>query len=52
MAWWEFHPRADAEWPGARECHSMCVWGDKLVLFGGNNQTARMNDVHLLDTGE
>jgi hypothetical protein len=36
---------------GPRECHTMNVWDDKLVLFGGNDQTSRMNDIHILDTG-
>ncbi len=51
MAWWEFHPRG-GDWPSARECHTMHVLDDQVVLFGGNDQTSRMNDIHVLDPSE
>ena len=35
---------------GPRECHTMDVFDDKLVLFGGNDQQSRMNELHVLDT--
>ena len=48
MAWFEF---TDAATPSKRECHSMSVVDTRLVCFGGNNDTTRMNDIHILDTG-
>lgn len=30
----------------------MSVCDERLVLFGGNDNNARMNDIHVLDTSE
>ena len=36
--------------PSKRECHTICVSGDRLVLFGGNDDAGRFREVHILDT--
>ena len=35
--------------PTQRECHSINVVGNTLVLFGGNDSASRMDQVHVLD---
>jgi hypothetical protein len=49
MSWSQFVSTQE-EAPCARECHSVCAWNSKLVLFGGNDSTNRFNDVCVLDT--
>lgn len=50
MSWYKFEQKGDADAPTARECHSLAVFGQQLINFGGNDQSNRMNDVHILDT--
>ena len=50
MAWYEFHTSKDVVTPQARECHTMNVLDERLILFAGNDNATRMNDVHSLDT--
>lgn len=52
MAWLSFNPPPGVAFPSARECHSLCAWNDKLVLFGGNDNALRFNDVWIMDCGE
>jgi hypothetical protein len=52
MAWYQISVGADANAPSARECHSINVVGDELVLFGGNDNSSRMHDVFILNTSE
>jgi hypothetical protein len=50
--WYQFSATNDPNAPSARECHSINVVDDKLVLFGGNDNSSRMHDIFMLDTGE
>lgn len=50
MAWLKLEMRGDPAAPSKRECHTICVSGDRLILFGGNDDTGRFREVHILDT--
>ena len=50
MAWYNFYMNNDPNAPLARECHSIHTYGTNLLLFGGNNDRLRMDDVHILNT--
>jgi hypothetical protein len=54
MSWYQFEPVDDAEAPGSRECHSLDarVSTGMLYLFGGNDQSQRMNAVLGLNCGQ
>ena len=49
MAFFQFNDR-DANAPTRRECHTICMSGELLVLFGGNDDVGRFRAVHILDT--
>jgi hypothetical protein len=38
--------------PGPRECHVMLPWGEKLVVFAGNDNSSRFHDMYSFDGGE
>ena len=37
--------------PTARAAHAMCAVDKYLVIFGGKDAKARLNDLHIFDTG-
>ena len=49
MSWLTLGGRVDPNAPSRRECHSVCVAGDSLLLFGGNDDAGRFREVHVLD---
>ena len=49
MAFFQFSDR-DVNAPTRRECHTICMSGELLVLFGGNDDAGRFRAVHILDT--
>jgi hypothetical protein len=51
MSWYQFDNSKDPNAPSARECHSIDTIGHELVVFGGNDESNRMNYIHVLDTG-
>jgi len=52
MAWLSFTPHSPyvPQAPSRRECHTVCVVGEKLYLYGGNDDAGRHSAVHILDT--
>ena len=52
MAWMQISFAGDPCAPGARECHTMCAVGKSVLVFGGNDEHNRFNDINMLDTGE
>jgi hypothetical protein len=50
MAFYQFSLQKDGKAPTRRECHTICVSGDSLLLFGGNDDAGRFQEVHILDT--
>jgi len=38
--------------PTPRAAHSMCSYGQYLVIFGGRDAESRTNDLHIYDTGK
>jgi len=37
--------------PTPRAAHTMCSFGQYLVIFGGRDTESRTNDLHIYDTG-
>jgi len=37
--------------PTPRAAHTMCSFGQYLVIFGGRDMESRTNDLHIYDTG-
>lgn len=52
MAWYQFNISNDINAPSSRECHSINVRNESLILFGGNDNSSRMHDVYLMDTSK
>lgn len=52
MAWMQMSFAGDNACPSGRECHTMAAVGTQVVVFGGNDENNRFNDVNILDTGE
>ena len=51
MAFFQFNDSdSSGAAPTRRECHTMCVAGELLLLFGGNDEGGRFRAVHILDT--
>ena len=38
--------------PTPRAAHTMCSYGQHLVIFGGRDMESRTNDLHIYDTGK
>lgn len=49
-AWLRLETRLDPAAPSKRECHTIVTAGERLVLFGGNDDQGRFREVHVLDT--
>mmetsp|Transcript_74556 Transcript_74556/g.199391 ORF Transcript_74556/g.199391 Transcript_74556/m.199391 type:complete len:1596 (-) Transcript_74556:922-5709(-) len=47
MKW--FRPPTSGPQPPARAAHTATVVGNRLYIFGGNNGSVRLNDLHSLD---
>lgn len=50
MAWLKLETKHDPAAPTKRECHTICTAGERLVLFGGNDDIDRFREVHILNT--
>ena len=50
MSWFKFEGLHDPNAPSRRECHTVCTSGERLVVYGGNDDLGRHSSVHILDT--
>ena len=48
---WSHPMHLNAGGPTPRAAHTMCSFGQCLVIFGGRDTESRTNDLHIYDTG-
>ena len=49
---WSHPMHMNSGGPTPRAAHTMCSYGQYLLIFGGRDTESRTNDLHIYDTGK